>query len=57
MPRDPDEYPPAEVKQRRDAVLKHMLGRSPEAHQPLREKKVKRRSVKSDALRKPKENT
>jgi hypothetical protein len=51
-----DEYPEPEARQRRDAVLRHMLGRPPEPHQPLREKK-KRRPIKSGASPKAKANT
>jgi hypothetical protein len=39
-----DEYPQAEANRRRDAVLRDMLGRPPEKHEPLNAKKRKRRT-------------
>jgi hypothetical protein len=42
---DEQQYPEPEARQRRDAVLRHMLGRSPQKHESL--KKVARRTKKS----------
>lgn len=54
-PKHNDEYPPKEAEQRRDSVLKAMLARPPEIHQPLNAKK--RRPVKGGAPPKPKART
>jgi hypothetical protein len=45
-PKDGDHIPEPDARQRRDAVLKHMLGRAPEKHEPLGAKKTRRRTVR-----------
>jgi hypothetical protein len=53
MPRDHDEHPQPEAQQRRDAVLKHMLGRPPMPIDHCVHRKRSAAQLRAARLRKP----
>jgi hypothetical protein len=49
-----DQYSEQEAAQRRDKVLRHMLGRPPQPHKPLGAAKRKQRPASKGRMRKAK---